>query len=343
MRRSICTAVHWFRYCRNDASFADRMPAWSRRSFYNRALSAAQGSAHFTTHAMQAGILYAATAYALWGVFPIYFKALQAVAPLEVLLHRIVWSLVFLAAILAWRRQWAWLGKVLRQPLTLTAFAASAVLLSTNWYIYIWSVNQGRVIDASLGYFINPLVNVLLGFFILHERLRPIQWCAIALAGVGVAWLTWQAGSFPWIGVILALTFGSYGLLRKIAVLGPLEGLSLETLLLFPFACAYLVFLAATQHSALLESPPLTQALLVAAGPITAIPLLLFAAGARRISLSLLGLLQYIGPTLQLLIGVWLYHEPFGAARFIGFALIWSALLVYSIESAWNTWVSRPR
>jgi chloramphenicol-sensitive protein RarD len=291
---------------------------------------------------MQAGILYATVAYALWGVFPIYFKALQEVAPIEILLHRIVWSLAFLAAVLAWRRQWSWLGKVLRQPMTLAAFAASAVLLSTNWYIYIWSVNQGRVIDASLGYFINPLVNVLLGFFILHERLRPVQWGAIALAGVGVAWLTWQAGSFPWIGVILALTFGSYGLLRKIAVLGPLEGLSLETILLFPFAFGYLFFLAQDDHSALLQGSALTQGLLIAAGPITAIPLLLFAAGARRIPLSLLGLLQYIGPTLQLLIGVWLYHEPFGAARFIGFALIWGALVVYSIESAWNTWRSRP-
>lgn len=290
---------------------------------------------------MQAGILYAATAYALWGVFPIYFKALQSVAPIEVLLHRIVWSLLFLAALLAWRRQWSWLGQVVRQPKTLASFAASALLLSTNWYIYIWSVNHGRVIDASLGYFINPLVNVLLGFFILHERLRPVQWSAIALAGVGVAWLTWHAGSFPWIGLTLALTFGSYGLLRKIAVLGPLEGLSLETMLLFPFACAYLLVLATENHSALLQGDFSIQALLVAAGPITAVPLLLFAAGARRISLSLLGLLQYIGPTLQLLIGVWLYHEPFGPARFIGFGLIWAALLIYSFESAWRSWAGR--
>lgn len=292
---------------------------------------------------MQAGILYAATAYALWGLFPIYFKILQAVAPIEVLLHRIVWSLFFLAAVLAWRRQWSWLKQLLRQPRTVAAFAASAILLSTNWYIYIWAVNQNRIIDASLGYFINPLVNVLLGFFILQERLRRIQWSAVAIAGAGVAWLTWQAGSFPWIGLLLALSFGSYGLLRKIAVLGPLEGLSLETMLLFPFAAAYLVLLAAEHHSALLNSPPLTQMLLVAAGPITAVPLLLFAAGARRIPLSMLGLLQYIGPTLQLLIGVWLYHEPFGSARLIGFALIWTGLLVYSIDSAWASWAGRLR
>lgn len=292
---------------------------------------------------MQAGILYAASAYALWGLFPIYFKILQAVAPLEVLLHRIVWSLVFLAAILAWRRQWSWLGNALRQPKTLAAFAASAVLLSTNWYIYIWAVQQGRVIDASLGYFINPLVNVLLGFFLLQERLRPMQWSAVSLAAAGVAWLTWQAGGFPWIGVMLALTFGSYGLLRKIAVLGPLEGLSLETMLLFPFAFACLMFLAMEDRSALLHSTPSITALLVAAGPITAVPLLLFAAGARRIPLSLLGILQYIGPTLQLLIGVWLYHEPFGGARFAGFAMIWAALVVYSLEGAWKTWAGRFR
>jgi chloramphenicol-sensitive protein RarD len=292
---------------------------------------------------MQAGILYAATAYALWGLFPIYFKILQAVQPIEVLLHRIVWSLVFLAAVLAWRRQWAWLKQLLRQPRIVAAFTASAVLLSTNWYIYIWAVNQDRIIDASLGYFINPLVNVLLGFFILKERLRPIQWSAVAIAGAGVAWLTWQAGSFPWIAMTLALTFGSYGLLRKIAVLGPLEGLSLETMLLFPFAAAYLVWLGAEHHSALLSGSLMTQILLVAAGPITAVPLLLFAAGARRIPLSLLGLLQYIGPTLQLLIGVWLYHEPFGGGRLLGFALIWAGLLVYSVESVWTSWAGRLR
>jgi len=292
---------------------------------------------------MQAGILYAAIAYALWGLFPIYFKILQAVTPIEILLHRIVWSLVFLAAVLAWRRQWSWLKNLLRQPYTVAAFAASALLLSTNWYIYIWSVNQGRIIDASLGYFINPLVNVLLGFFILKERMRPGQWGAVAIAGAGVAWLTWQAGSFPWIGLLLALTFGSYGLLRKIAVLGPLEGLSLETMLLFPFACAYLAVLSLHHQSALLDAPPVTQALLVAAGPISAVPLLLFAAGARRIPLSVLGLLQYIGPTLQLLIGVWLYHEPFGGARLIGFALIWAGLLMYSAESAWKSWAGGLR
>jgi chloramphenicol-sensitive protein RarD len=290
---------------------------------------------------MHAGMLYAAIAYAMWGLFPIYFKALQDIPPIEILLHRIVWSLVFLTIVLAWRKQWAWIGSVLRQPKVLAGFAASALLLSTNWFIYIWAVNNGRVVDASLGYFINPLVNVLLGFLLLHERLRLGQWAAVALAGAGVAWLTWQGGHPPWIGLGLALSFGFYGLLRKTAALGALEGLSLETLILFPFAMGYLVILTLGNHNAFAGAPLSSQWLLAAAGPITAIPLLLFAAGARRISLSLLGLLQYIGPTLQLLLGVWLYHEPFGGARLAGFAMIWAALALYSAEGLWRAWTTR--
>lgn len=285
---------------------------------------------------MNTGVLYAATAYAIWGVFPIYFKALQAVPSLEIMLHRIVWSLAFVMIVLTVRRQWKWIGETLRRPKVLAGFAASAVLLSTNWFIYIWAVNNGRVVDASLGYFINPLVNVLLGFVLLRERMRPGQWAAIALAAAGVAWLTWHGGHLPWIGLTLAATFGTYGLLRKTAVLGPLEGLSLETLLLFPFAAAYLAVLAADGNNAFLAAPASTQWLLAAAGPITAIPLLLFAAGARRIPLSLLGLLQYIGPTLQLIIGVWLYGESFGGGRALGFIVIWSALVVYSLEGLWQ-------
>lgn len=290
---------------------------------------------------MHAGMLYAAIAYAMWGLFPIYFKALHTVPPIEILVHRIVWSLLFLTIVLAWRKQWAWIGSVLRQPRVLAGFAASAALLSTNWFIYIWAVNNGRVVDASLGYFINPLVNVLLGFLLLHERLRPGQWAAVALAGAGVAWLTWQGGHPPWIGLGLALSFGFYGLLRKTAALGALEGLSLETLILFPFAMGYLIILTVGHHNAFAAAPPSSQWLLAAAGPITAIPLLLFAAGARRISLSLLGLLQYIGPTLQLLLGVWLYREPFGGARLAGFAMIWAALALYSAEGLWRAWSAR--
>ena len=290
---------------------------------------------------MQTGMIFAATAYAIWGVFPLYFKTLQDIPPLEIMLHRIVWSLAFVMLVLAWRRQWAWIGETVRRPKVLASFALSAVLLSTNWFIYIWAVNNGRIIDSSLGYFINPLVNVLLGFLLLRERLRPGQWAAVALAAAGVAWLTWQGGHLPWIGLLLAATFGTYGLLRKTAVLGPLEGLSLETLLLFPLALAYLIVLTWNGHNTFLAAPASSRWLLIAAGPITAIPLLLFAAGARRIPLSVLGLLQYIGPSLQLLLGVWLYHEPFGGDRLIGFVMIWSALAVYSLEGLWRTWVVR--
>ena len=290
---------------------------------------------------MNTGILYAASAYALWGVFPLYFKSLQEIPPMEILLHRMVWSLVFVAIVLAVRKQWAWLGDVVRKPKVLAGFAASALLLSCNWFIYIWAVNNGHVVESSLGYFINPLFNVLLGMLILRERLRPVQWTAVAIAGAGVAWLTWQGGSLPWIALLLATTFALYGLLRKTAALGALEGLALETLLLFPLAAGYLVMLSVQGQNHFTTASTSSQLLLAAAGPITAIPLLLFASGARRIPLSLLGLLQYIGPTLQLLLGVWLYHEPFGGARLVGFALIWGALAVYTAEGLWKNWKAK--
>jgi chloramphenicol-sensitive protein RarD len=285
---------------------------------------------------MRKGMFYAATAYTLWGSFPIYFRALQSVPAMEVLMHRMIWSLVFVMLVLAWRRQWNWIGEVLRRPRVLAGFVASALLLASNWFIFIWAVNDGRVVESSLGYFINPLVNVLLGFLFLGERMRPMQWAAIGLAACGVAWLTWQGGQLPWIALVLAGTFGAYGLLRKTASLGALEGLSLETFLLFPIALAYLAWLSIGGHNVFLAVPVSTKWLLAAAGPITAIPLLLFAAGARRIPMSTLGLLQYIGPTIQLLIGVWLYHEPFSTARLAGFVVIWAALAVYSAEGLWQ-------
>ncbi len=297
---------------------------------------------YFDHPTMNTGMLYAATAYAMWGVLPLYFKALREIPPLDILLHRMVWSLAFMFGVLVWRRQWTWLGNVLRRPKVLAGFTTSAALLSTNWFIYIWAVNNDHVVEASLGYFINPLFNVLLGALLLRERLRPMQWAAVALAACGVAWLTWQSGSPPWIALALAATFSLYGLLRKTAVLGALEGLALETLLLFPLAFGYLALLTLQGDNSFAAASTATQWLLVAAGPITAIPLLLFATGARRISLSLLGLLQYIGPTIQLLLGVWLYHEPFGGLRLIGFALTWSALAAYSLEGLWRAWANKP-
>ena len=290
---------------------------------------------------MRKGILYATACYTAWGLFPIYFKAINTISPMEILFHRMLWALLFLVMVLAWRKQWIWLPELLKKPKLILGFASSAVLLSTNWFIYIWAVNNDHVIDASLGYFITPLVSVLLGYVFLHERMRPIQWCAVGLAASGVIWLGFQTGHPPWIGISLACSFGAYGLLRKTAALGALEGLSLETFLLLPFALAYLTFLAINGQSGFLHSATSTQLLLLAAGPITAIPLLLFAAGARRIPLATLGLLQYISPSIQLLLGVWLYHEAFSAGRLIGFAVIWTGLLVYSAEGLRNAMLKR--
>lgn len=286
---------------------------------------------------MNPGMLYAALAFFCWGLFPLYFHALKDVPPLEILTHRMVWSLLFLGLVLCLRRQWRWLGQLARQPRVMAGFSVSALLLSGNWFIYIWSVNHGHVVDASLGYFITPLLNVMLGFFLLHERPRPIQWLAIGVAACGVGWLAWQAGQMPWIALMLAATFGGYGLLRKTAVLGALEGLSFETLLLFPLAFGYTVWLAWHGHNSLLTTESgLTRTLLLASGPITAVPLLLFAAGARRIPLSLLGLLQYISPTMQLLIGIWVFHESFTPQHMTGFSVIWSALALYAAEGLWQ-------
>ncbi|UCG97489.1 MAG: EamA family transporter RarD [Burkholderiales bacterium] len=289
---------------------------------------------------MNRGIAYASAAYLLWGVFPVYFKALQGVAPLEILGHRIVWSLLVCAALLLLLRRFQWLADLRRQPRVLLWFTATSVLVAVNWFVYIWAVNAGRVVDASLGYFINPLVNVLFGALLLHERLRRAQWLAVGIAAAGVAWLTWQAGTVPWIGLVLAVSFGLYGLLRKTAALGALEGLALETLLLAPVAAAYLVWLAHSASSGFVDGGTATRLLLLAAGPVTAVPLLLFAAGARRIPFSTLGLLQYLGPSLQLLLGVWLYGEPF-AARAPGYLLIWIALAVFSIENLVQGWRAR--
>lgn len=290
---------------------------------------------------MNRGIAYACAAYLLWGVFPLYFKALQSVPPLEILGHRIVWSLAVCAVLLLVVRRAAWIAALRRQPKVLAWFAVTSVLVALNWFIYIFAVNSGRVVDASLGYFINPLVNVLIGAVVLHERLRVAQWVAVAIAAAGVLWLTWQAGSLPWIGLVLAVTWGVYGLLRKTAALGAVEGLTLETMLLAPAAIAWLLWLGKSGQSAFAAADTGTRLLLVAAGPITAAPLLLFAAGARRIPFSTLGLLQYLSPTIQLLIGVWLYHEPF-AERALGYALIWVALALFSLEGLVHGWRSRP-
>ena len=288
---------------------------------------------------MRTGVIQAALAYACWGLFPLYFRALQAVSPAEMLAHRVAWSVVFLALVLGALRRWDWLLPAMRNRQVLRSFAASATFIAINWFVYIWAVAHGRVVEASLGYFINPLVNVLVGALVLHERLRRAQWASVGLAALGVAWIGWEAGALPWIALFLAASFSCYGLLRKTAPLGALEGLAIETLLIAPFAIGSLIWMASHGTSAFLLASAGTQWLIAAAGPLTAIPLLLFAAGARRIPFSLLGLLQYIGPTLQLGVGVLLFGEPFSFGKAFGFALIWLALALYSAE----TWLQGAR
>jgi chloramphenicol-sensitive protein RarD len=290
---------------------------------------------------MQLGVLYAALAYTAWGLLPIFFKQLSSVSAFEVVAHRTVWSLLFLLGVLAVRRNWAWLGQALRSPRVLGAFALSALLLSINWCTYVWAVQNAHVLDASLGYFILPLVSVALGYSFLNERPRPGQWLAVGVAATGVLWLTVQAGHLPWVALVLAGTFGVYGLLRKMGALGALEGLTLETMVMAPVAAACLAYWAWQGHGAVVEAEPRTLVWLLLAGPLTAVPLLLFAAGARRVTLATMGVLQYISPTLQLLVGVWLYGEAFEGPRVLGFGLIWGALVVYSLEGWWNRrWAS---
>jgi chloramphenicol-sensitive protein RarD len=290
---------------------------------------------------MPTGPLAAALSYVLWGVFPLFIKQVAAVPALQVVAHRSWWSLVFVFALLAAFGRLRWLRVALTDARTLRVFALSALLLSVNWLVYVWAVNAGRIVDASLGYFINPLVNVLLGVWLLHERPRPLQWLAVGIAGAGVAWLIVGAGEWPWIAFVLAASFAFYGLLRKTAPLGAAEGLALETLMQAPVALLLIGWWAWQGVGAMRPDDPGTALWLLAAGPVTAVPLLLFAYGARRVTLATLGLLQYLGPTLQFLIGVVVYGEPFSAERAVGFVLIWAALAVYTGESLWQ-WRRRP-
>ena len=283
-------------------------------------------------------MLYAIAAFVIWGLFPFYFKMFDGVSAFELLIERLLWTCVFLVVALTWRRQWAWMTKVVRQPKVLLVFACSALLISTNWGVYIWAVQQNRIIETSLGYFISPLLSILMGCIVLRERLRVLQWIAITCAFTGVAWLTWRTGSLPWVGVCMALTFATYGLLRKVAVLGPLEGLALETFILLPLVLYFTVSSLFAGTHAFVNGTWDLKILLMLSGPITAVPLLLFAAGARQIPLSMLGLIQYISPTMQFLIGVWLYNEAFGGDRLIGFVMIWVALFMTSAEGLWTLW-----
>lgn len=282
------------------------------------------------------GVLYALGAYLCWGFFPIYWRLLKGVPALEILAHRMTWSLVFLGLLLLMRRQWRWILPALKDKKTLLSFILSATLLSLNWGLYIWAVNAGFIVETSLGYFINPLVNVLLGVIFLKERLRRAQALSVLVAVGGVLYLTLSYGRLPWIALALGVSFAIYGLLRKLASLNSLEGLSFEAALLSVPAVGFLLWLELNQQGSFGHADVKTTFLLVGAGIATAVPLLLFAAGARRIPLVTVGILQYLAPSIQLAIGVLIYHEPFDRHRLFGFGLVWLALLLYSGEGVWR-------
>lgn len=281
---------------------------------------------------MDKGIAYALSAYMVWGLFPIYWRWLHAVPALQVISHRMLWSCLLLSLVLLATRQWRRFCAAAASLRVIRVYLLAALLVGVNWLIYVWAVNAGYIIETSLGYFINPLLSVLLGVCLLGERLRPLQWLPIALAAAGVVYLAVLYGRPPWIALSLATSFAVYGLVKKTAPLGSLYGLTLETTLLFPFALAYLVFCQVSGAGALLHSGATVDLLLVGAGAVTTLPLLLFAAAAQRIPLSMIGVLQYITPTLQFLLGVLVFREPFSERQLLGFGLVWAALIIFAAE-----------
>ncbi len=280
-----------------------------------------------------AGVLYAVAAYGAWGISPLYWKFLADLPALEVLAFRVVWGMVLLFGLLLWRRRGGEFRQALRSPRVVRTFAVSAVLIGINWYLYLYSVYSDQILQASLGYFINPLFNVVLGMVFLHERLRPAQWVAVGLAALAVARLATQTGAFPWISLTLVVSFGIYGLVRKTAPADALLGMNLETAFLVPVAAGYLFFLLARGEAAFVRAEPSLLGLLAFTGVMTALPLLWFSNAARRLPLSTLGFFQYIAPTGQFLLAVLLYREPFSAVQLQSFILIWIAVAIFSLEA----------
>ncbi|MFV2101963.1 EamA family transporter RarD [Micromonospora sp. LOL_024] len=279
---------------------------------------------------LRLGYLHGLGAYLLWGFFPLYFNLLRPAGPVEILAHRVVWSVAFVALLLAALRNIGFLRALLRRPRTLAGIACAATLIAVNWFTYIYGVNSDRVVEAALGYFINPLVVVLLGVLVLHERLRPAQWTALGVGALAVAVLTVDYGRLPYLALTLAFSFGGYSLIKKRLGLPAAEGLFVESAVLALPALAFLGWLAVTGEATFGHVSAGHTALLVLAGALTAIPLLLFAGAANRLPLTVLGMLQYVAPILQLGCGVLIFHEPMPPARLAGFVLVWLALLVFT-------------
>ncbi|WP_224982049.1 EamA family transporter RarD [Geomonas agri] len=291
----------------------------------NTELTAAQKS--------RQGVIYGLAAYLCWGFFPVYFKSVKIVPPLEMVSHRIVWSLAFLVILISWKGAWPATIEVLKRPKSLAVLFVTTILIATNWLVFIYAISVGEVLQSSLGYFINPLVNVLLGFIFLRERLERPQWISLGLAFTGVLYLAIQYGSMPWISLLLALSFGLYGLIRKVLHVEPLVGLTVETLLLMPFALFYLVQLNQKGTGIFLTHGLTLDMLIPMSGVVTAIPLLLFAAAGKKLRLATIGFLQYITPTMHFLLAITLFGETFTHTHLISFLFIWAGLALYSVHA----------
>ncbi len=280
-----------------------------------------------------AGVVYALAAFLIWGISPIYWKALRPVPALEIILHRIVWSFFLLVPLIILMRRWQEFMAILKNIRTLLILLVTALIVGGNWLLYIWAVNNDHLLQASLGYYINPLVNVVLGMVFLKERLRAPQILAVILATAGVLYLTLYYGEFPWIALTLAISFGFYGLIRKVAPVGSVVGLTLETLLLSIPALVYLFYLDSLGQGSIFRVSLKLDLMLIGCAVVTAFPLLFFTLGARRLYLSTMGLLQYIAPSCMFVLAVFLFHEPFASAQVVTFILIWTALAIYSVDS----------
>jgi chloramphenicol-sensitive protein RarD len=288
------------------------------------------------------GLWFAAGAYIIWGLFPIYWKQLQNVPALQLLGNRIVWSFLLLFGIVLITKQFQSFKAEASGRFVLGIYTIAALLIGVNWLTYVWAVNAGFIVETSLGYFINPLLSVLLGVIFLRERLRPLQWLPVGLAALGVAYLTAIYGRLPWIALVLAFSFALYGLVKKTAPLGSLYGLTLETGILFLPALLYLLFAQRSGYGAFGNDGTRTTILLVGAGVVTAVPLLMFASAAKKITLTMIGLMQFIAPTIQFMIGVFIYNEPFSHNQLIGFSIVWLALIIFWVEGYYANRKSIP-
>ena len=277
------------------------------------------------------GLLFGVGSYVLWGLFPLSWPLLKPASPLEIVSHRAVWTLVFCLIVLALSKQLHSAISVVKRPKMMAGLFLSTILVSINWLTYIWATNNGHVVEAALGYYINPLIIIAFGVLLLREKMRPLQWLAVGIAAIGVTILTFDYGRLPWVAISLALSWGTYGLVKKKLDLGALDGLAIETLISFIPYVGYLIYLGSQGTGQFGQSPGLTI-LLISAGAVTAIPLLLFNGSTTRLPYSTIGLLQYITPTIQFSIGVWVRHEDMPAARWIGFLVIWLALAALAAD-----------